>query len=312
MKAPVIGALAIALAISHGRLRAQRQPPRHPDLQGTWLGATMTPLQRPPEFKDKAAFTPAEAAAYMQGAHERVLSGLPTADDRLTQSDVDDTYVEREVMTLDGLRTSLIVDPPNGSLPPSVPAALARAAARPKRSFDDPEALGLSERCLLGNFGAGGSMASPPMVPSPVIPSYYEIVQTDAYVLIFTEWIHDARIVRMNSTHLPAAIRKWLGDSIGYWEGPTLVVDTSNFRSETRNLGSGERLHVIERFTRVDPKTLRYQVTVEDPDTWASAWTAEWPFRATDVKMFGVECHEANYAIENFLRGARAEEQRGR
>jgi hypothetical protein len=312
MKAPVIGALAIALAISHGPVRAQRQPPRHPDLQGTWLGATMTALQRPSEFKDKAAFTPAEAAAYMQGAHERVLSGLPTADDRLTQSDVDDTYVEREVMTLDGLRTSLIVDPPNGILPPPVPAAQARAAARPKRSFDDPEALGLSERCLLGNFGAGGSMASPPMVPSPVIPSYYEIVQTDAYVLIFTEWIHDARIVRMNSTHLPAAIRKWLGDSIGYWEGSTLVVDTSNFRSETRNLGSGERLHVIERFTRVDPKTLRYQVTVEDPDTWASAWTAEWPFRATDVKMFGVECHEANYAIENFLRGARAEEQRGR
>jgi len=312
MKAPVIGALAIALAISHGPVRAQRQPPLHPDLQCTWLGATMTPLQRPPEFKDKAAFTPAEAAAYMQGAHERVLSGLPTADDRLTQSDVDDTYVEREVMTLDGLRTSLIVDPPNGILPPLLPAAQARAAARPKRSFDDPEALGLSERCLLGNFGAGGSMASPPMVPSPVIPSYYEIVQTDAYVLIFTEWIHDARIVRMNSTHLPAAIRKWLGDSIGYWEGPTLVVDTSNFRSETRNLGSGERLHVIERFTRVDPKTLRYQVTVEDPDTWASAWTAEWPFRATDVKMFGVECHEANYAIENFLRGARAEEQRGR
>jgi hypothetical protein len=312
MKAPVIGALAIALVISHGAVRAQRQPPRHPDLQGTWLGATMTPLQRPTEFKDKAAFTPAEAAAYVQGAHERVLSGLPTADDRLTQSDVDDTYVEREVMTLDGLRTSLIVDPPNGILPPSLPAAQARAAARPKRSFDDPEALGLSERCLLGNFGAGGSMASPPMVPSPVIPSYYEIVQTDAYVLIFTEWIHDARIVRMNSTHLPAAIRKWLGDSIGYWEGPTLVVDTSNFRSETRNLESGERLHVIERFTRVDPKTLRYQVTVEDPDTWASAWTAEWPFRATDVKMFGVECHEANYAIENFLRGARAEEQRGR
>jgi hypothetical protein len=269
----------------------------------------MTPLQRPPQFKDRAAFTPEEAAEYIRNAADRIRNGLPTPDDRLTQADVDDTYVETEVMKLDGVRTSLVVDPPNGMLPSALPAAQARATARPRRSFDDPEVLSLSERCLLGNFGIGGSVASPPMVPSPVIPSYYQIVQTDAYVLIFTEWIHDARVIRMNSTHLPPTIRKWLGDSIGYWEGSTLVVDTTNFRPETHNLGSGERLHVVERFTRVDPKILRYRVTVEDPDTWASAWTAEWPFKATDAKLFGVECHEGNYAIENFLRGARAEER---
>jgi hypothetical protein len=213
-------------------------------------------------------------------------------------------------MPLDGLRTSLIVDPPNGMLPPLLPAAQQRVKNRPKRSYDDPEGFGLAERCLLGNFGLGGSMASPPMVPSQVIPSYFQIVQSDAHVMIYSEWVHDTRVIRMNSTHLPPTIRKWLGDSIGYWDGDTLVVDTTNFRPDTRNLGSGERLHVVERFTRVDPKTLRYRVTVEDPDTWANAWTAEWPFKATDIKMFAVECHEGNYAIEHFLRGARAEERR--
>ena len=236
---------------------------------------------------------------------------LPISDaDRLTQADVDDTYVEREAMPVDHLRTSLIVEPANGMLPALLPAAQARVAVRPKRSFDDPEALNLAERCLLGNFGLGGSMASPPLVPSTVFPAYYQIVQTDAYVLIFAEWIHDARVIRMNSTHVSSAIRKWLGDSIGYWEGPTLVVDTTNFRPEVHNLDSGERLHVVERFTRVDPRTLRYRVTVDDPDTWAIAWTAEWPFRVMDARIFPAECHEGNYSIENFLRGARAEERR--
>ena len=222
---------------------------------------------------------------------------------------MDDTFVETEAMPLDGLRTSLIADPASGMLPPLVPAARARIAARPKRSFDDPEVLGLSERCLLGNFGVGGSMSSPPMVPSEVIPLYFQIVQTDAHVMIFSEWVHDARIIRLNGAHLPASIRKWLGDSIGHYEGATLVVDTTNFRRDTHNLDSGERLHVVERFTRVDPKTLRYRVTVDDPDTWATAWTAQWPFRAADIRMYGVDCHEGNYAIENFLRGARAEER---
>jgi hypothetical protein len=306
----LVCAITIALVASYVSVHAQRNPPLHPDLQGTWIGATMTPLQRPPEFKDRAVFTPDEAAEYVEAAPRRTLNALPTSDDRLTQADADDTYVETEAMNLDGLRTSLIVDPPNGMLPHMLPAAQARRAARPKRSFDDPESLGLAERCLLGNFGPGGSTASPPMVPSQVIASYYQIVQTDAYTMIFTEWMHDARIVRMNSTHVSSTIRKWLGDSIGRWEGSTLVVDTTNFRPETHNLDSGERLHVVERFTRVDAKTLQYRVSVDDPDTWATAWTAEWPFRATDARMFGVECHEGNYAIENFLRGARAEERR--
>jgi hypothetical protein len=303
-------AFSVAIVLSCGALRAQHNPPPHPDLQGTWNGGTMTPLERPPEFKDKAVFTAEEAAEYVRTAPERLKSRLPTDDDRLMQVDVDDTYVEREAMPFDHMRTSLIVEPPNGMLPPLLPAAQARLAARRKRSFDDPEVLGLAERCLLGNFGIGGSLASPPMVPSPVFPGVYQIVQTDAYVLISAEWVHDARVIRMNSSHVTPAIRTWLGDSIGYWDGGTLVVDTTNFRREVHNLNSGERLHVVERFTRVDARTLRYRVTVDDPDTWATPWIAEWSFKNTEARMFPVECHEGNYAVENFLRGARAEERR--
>jgi hypothetical protein len=280
-----------------------------PDLQGTWIGATLTPLQRPPDFRDRATFTPAEAEDYVRRLAQRTRDRLPTPEDRLTQVDVGATFVEAESFRLDGLRTSLIIDPENGMLPPLLPAAQARLAARPKRTFEDPETFGLAERCLVGMFGLGGSTASPPMVPSEVVPAYYQIVQTDTHVLIYTEWIHDARIIRLNATHRPPALRQWLGDSIGHYEGATLVVDTTNFRPDTHVLNSGERLHVVERFTRLDPETLRYRVTVDDPETWATSWTAEWRFTATAARMFGVECHEGNYAIENFLRGARASER---
>src|SRR5215472_17157782 len=257
--------------------------PRVPNLEGTWNGSTLTPLQRPAEFKDRATFTPQEAAEFVRRRPERAATRLPSDADRATQIDLDDIFVETESMAIDRLRTSLIVDPPNGMLPPLLPAARSRIATRPKRSMDDPETLGLSERCLMGNFGLGGSLASPPIVPSEVIPAIYRIVQNDAYVLIFTEWVHDARMVRVNASHVAPTIRKWLGDSIGRYDGDTLIVDTTNFRRETHNLDSSERLHVVERFTRVDAKTLMYRVTVEDPDTWATAWTAEWPFHATTV-----------------------------
>jgi len=303
-------AVSVSIVLACGALHAQPNAAARPDLQGIWNGGTMTPLERPTEFKGRETFTAQEADEFLRSAPERLKARLPSDADRQMQVDVDDTYVERESMPFDRMRTSLIVDPPDGILPPLLPAAQARLAARPKRSFDDPETLGLGERCLMGNFGLGGSLASPPMVPSPVFPGMYQIVQTDAYVLIATEWVHDARVVRMNGTHEPPSVRKWLGDSIGRWEGETLVVDTINFRPEVHNLNSGEHLHVVERFTRVDGRTLRYRVTVDDPDTWARPWTAEWLFHATEAKMFPVECHEGNYAIENFLRGARAEEKR--
>jgi hypothetical protein len=309
MRVHAILALSLVALLYGVRTGAQRRAVV-PDLQGTWNGSTLTPLQRPQPFRDRSAFTPAEAAEYVRASPDRIRSRLPTAADRQMQVDIDDTFVEVEKMPLVGLRTSLIVDPADGMLPPLLTAARTRIADRPRRSFDDPEVLGLAERCLLGNFGAGGSLASPPLVPSEVIPSLYGIVQTGTHVVIFTEWVHDARIVRLNGAHRPPDIRSWLGDSIGHYEGETLVIDTTNFRRDTHNLDSGERLHVVERFTRVDAKTLRYRVTVDDPDTWATAWTAEWPFSAIDTTLLSVECHEGNYAIENFLRGARAEERR--
>jgi hypothetical protein len=300
-----LGAAAIALL----GIAASAQRPLRPNLEGIWNGTTLTPLQRPAPFRDRAVFTKDEAEAYVRATPDRARSRLPTETDRLTQADVDTVSIEVEAFALDGLRTSLIVDPADGMLPPLVPAARARIAARPKRTFEDPEVFSPGERCIVAMFGLGGSAASPPMTPSEVLPWFYQIVQTDSTVLIFTEWIHDARIVRMNAAHLPPSMRSWLGDSIGRYEGDTLVVDTTNFRPDTHQLDSSEGMHVVERFTRLDAKTLRYRVTVEDADTWMTPWTAEWRFRASDATLFPAECHEGNYAIEHFLRGARAQER---
>jgi hypothetical protein len=305
-------AVGVALLVSGTLAGAQRMSQAPPDLQGTWTSATLTPLERPAQFRDKAEFTPEEAAQYGRDRTDRVSRSLPSDADRALQIDIDDTYVETEFITLEGVRTSLIVDPPNGVLPPLLPAAQARVAARPKRSYDDPESVNLAERCLLGVFNAGGSAASPPMLPSPVLAPFYQIVQTETSVVIFAEWMHDARIIRMNSSHRPPTIRSWLGDSIGRWDGHTLVVDTTNLRPEIHQLNSSEQLHVIERFTRLDDHTLLYRVTLDDSQTWATPWTAEWRFRRTNAPIYGAECHEGNYAIENFLRGARADEQRAR
>jgi hypothetical protein len=134
-------------------------------------------------------------------------------------------------------------------------------------------------------------------------------VQTPTQIMILTEMVHDARVVRMNAEHLPPTIRKWMGDSVGKWEGDTLVVDTTNFTNKTQFRGSGENLHVVERFTRVDPKTLLYRFTVEDPDTWDRAWTGEFPWPSTDEKLYEYACHEGNYSLGDMLRGARAVEK---
>jgi hypothetical protein len=305
----VIAATILMLAVAASSAFAQRTPDGHPDLQGTWDNSTATPLTRPAGFSDKPRFTREEADEFERNNMSRILSVF--SKDDLLASDLNDTYVETSSLkVVDDLRTSLIVDPPNGMLPPSLPQAKSRADARPVRNFDDPETLTLDERCLLGT-AYGGSSGAPPLVPSPFGQNLYQIVQTPDHVLIFTEVIHDARIIRINGTHRAAALRSWLGDSIGHWEGDTLVVDTTNFRPETHFRGSSANLHVVERFTRTAAGTLRYRVTVEDPDTWTVPWTAEVPFKATTNTIFEYACHEGDRAIENFMRGARDEERRG-
>jgi hypothetical protein len=219
-------------------------------------------------------------------------------------------------------RTSLIVDPPDGKVPAMTPTGKQRVATllarptsdaterndpglEPSGSYDDPERRPLGERCLLGF----GSTSGPPVLPNYFYNNLHQIVQTPDAVMILTEMVHDARIVRMNAQHLPKTIRKWMGDSVGRWEGDTLVVDTTNFTDKTRFRGSSENLHVIERFTRVDARTLLYRFTIDDPSTWEKPWTGEYVWPATDEHIYEYACHEANYALENILRGARLREK---
>ncbi len=296
----------VALAVALVSLEVSAQRAKHPpDFQGFWSSGTVTSLQRPPDLAGKQFFSAAEAGEYERTWLENFRKNFPPDD--LQAPDLDYNYMDRMPVVPDR-RTSLIVDPPDGRLPALLPAAKERAAARPKSSKDDPELLGLDERCLL-ETAFGSSNASPPMVPNPFGQNLYQIVQTPDHLLIYTELVHDARIVRIGGRHLPPDVHLWLGDSIGRWEGDTLVVDTTNFNEKTHFQSSGPRLHVVERFTRTGPTAIRYQVTAEDPETWARPWTAEIPFTATRERMFEYACHEGNHSMENVLRGARAEEK---
>lgn len=278
------------------------------DLQGIWSNGTITPLERPKELGDVAFFTPPAAAEYERTWLENFRK-IFSADDLLAP-DLDYLYMDRQ-RVVPSLRTSLITDPADGRLPEPLPAATARAEARPKESRDNPEQQGYAERCLM-ETSFDVSTSAPPLVPSPFGQNFYQIVQTPQHVLIFSELIHHARIIRIGGTHLPANVQLWLGDSIGRWEGDTLIVDTTNFSARTHFRGSGTKLHVVERFRRTSATTIDYRFTVDDPETWARPWSAEVPFRGVSDRIFEYACHEANYSLAHVLRGARAEEQRAR
>jgi hypothetical protein len=282
---------------------AQRAAVAVGDLQGTWTNGTVTPLERPKELAGKAVFTEAEAEEFERTWLENFRKNFSELD--LMAPDLDYTYMDRQTVVPDR-RTSLMTDPPDGRIPPLLPAAKARVDAAPPQSLDGPEALGLAERCLM-ETSFGSSTSAPPLVPSPFGQNYYQIVQTRDAVLIYSELIHHVRVVRIGGTHVPSSMRFWLGDSIGRWEGDTLVVDTTNVDDHTRFRSSGPRLHVVERFRRTGPSTLDYSFTVDDPDT--CPWSARIPFRATSDPILEYACHEANYSMTNMLRGARAEEK---
>jgi hypothetical protein len=198
-------------------------------------------------------------------------------------------------------RTSLIVDPPDGKIPALTAEAKQRTAALQYGGrYDSVKDRPLAERCLLGF----GSTSGPPMLPV-LYNNNYQIVQTPDHVMILIEMVHDARIIRMNGKHAPPGVRQWLGDSIGHWEGETLVVDTTNFTNQTRFRGSSENLHVVERFTRTDAGTILYRVTIDDPTTFTKPWTLEYPFLATKGPIYEYACHEGNYSLTDILGGAR-------
>jgi hypothetical protein len=287
-------------------------PPRtsdgQPDFQGYWTNDTFTPLERPPELGNKEFFTEAEAAADFKKRHDRYV-GQPKNDvhydDVIWQSETYDKEPDR--------RTSLIFDPPNGRVPPLTPEAARRAAARAEaqkaRPADGAESRSLAERCISwGNVG-------PPMLP-PTYNANLQILQTRDYVIISHEMIHDARVIPLDGRpHLPSTIRRLAGDSVGRWEGDTLVVDTTNFtdktnfrgapRSTRQDIFASDALHVVERFTRVNLNRIRYQFTVDDPATWTSTWSGEIALRRFDGPLFEYACHEANYGLSNILSGAR-------
>jgi hypothetical protein len=287
-----------------------RTPDGHPDFEGIWTNATITPLERPAALAGKPTLTDAEAAALekmaakdladVDGKSEHPL--LVAAGSNGTGG-YNVLFIDRgnEFARVDGVkRTSLIVDPPDGKVPALTAEARQRniAAAR-TNNYDSVKNRPPAERCLVGF----GSTSGPPMLPV-LYNNNYQIVQTPDRMMILVEMVHDARMVRIGGTHAAPNVRQWLGDSIGHWEGDTLVVDTTNFTDKNRFHGSGENLHVIERFTR-DGSTILYRATIDDPTTFMRRWTLEFPFVAAEGPIYEYACHEGNYALTDILKGAR-------
>lgn len=288
-----------------------RTPDGQPDLQGVWTNSTLTPLERPAEFAGKEYLTEQEAADYVK----RLLHQVNTdRRDGGAQVDVGRSYNEfwrdRGNSLVADRRTSLIVDPPDGRVPPLTPAAQKRVdeqrAWMREHATDGPEGRSLAERCI------SWTTAGPPMLPGPY-NNDLQIVQAPGYVVILNEMIHDARVIPLDGRpHVASGIREWMGDSRGHWDGSTLVVDTTNFTPEYSFRGSDEKMHLIERFTRVSPDMIRYEFTVDDPTAFTKPWTARIPLNKAKGPIFEYACHEGNYALADILAGARKAEREKR
>lgn len=314
-------AVAASLCAAHafaGDYRAPRLPDGAPDLQGVWTNATATPVERAAELGDRRAFTDEEAKAISRAAIAAVeADAAPSDPDKKIEAisslppvgNYNLFWTDRgmTVAHIDGeYRTSMIIEPANGRIPPLTAAAQQRNTARAARNPNDgPEGRALGERCLL----SFGSASGPPMLPV-MYNSYYQIVQSPGYVMILVEMVHDARIIRIqDKKHTPEGVKKWMGDSIGHWEGETLVVQTRNFRPEQSFRGSSENAVVTERFTRVANDKIIYRFTVDDPATFTSSFTGELPFVSVDANIYEYACHEGNYALPGILSGAREAEK---
>ena len=287
-----------------------------PDLNGVWDFRTLTPFERPSELADQEFFTDEEAAAFEA---ER-LAEFAVRDDR-EPADIVGNYnqfwFDPGNKVSETNQTSLVVDPPDGRVPPLTPAAEAkRAALRQTREgvnrhsptyggFVDDLGPGMfAVRCILG-FNSG-----PPMTPAGYNQNVH-LVQTPDYIVLLNEMVHSSRVVPLDGRpHLPESMRQWMGDSRGHWEGDTLVVDTTNFLRETSFRGgvTTSDLHLRERFTRVSDGTLMYEVTTEDPNTWNRPGTYRIPMVKSEYPLYEYACHEGNYGLYNILAGAREQE----
>ena len=315
---------AVAL-IGQGRSTGTWTPPRTPDgqfdLEGVWDFSTITPLERPSRSRRQADVHRCRSRGLRARREPRrqnrdLIDPKKGGGQYLPGSVIpyNEFWYERGSKIVGSKRTSLIVDPPDGRIPPLTPEAAKRldaqaAAARDEQlglvRADSPESRSLADRCILG-FNAG-----PPMTPG-AYNNHVQISQAPGLVTLVVEMVHDARIIPVDGRpHLPPRIRQYKGDSRGRWEGRTLVIDTTNFLRETSFRGSSANLHLVERLTRVDADTLLYEFTVEDPKTWTRPWTAAVPMKRVDAPIYEYACHEGNYALRNILSGARAQEEGG-
>ncbi|MBU1376396.1 MAG: hypothetical protein KKE02_14380 [Alphaproteobacteria bacterium] len=320
----LIAAAALVASVAQAAdYRAPRTAFGQPDLQGLWTNSSLTMLQRPPGLK---TLIPTEAeAAMMQAGFRKMVDSListtpidpnspaPPVVDEAPQAD----YLEMDLnlARIDGQpRTSWIVEPADGRLPFTEAGRLAQRKSG-EESFDGPEGRPTAERCLT----AIGSTEGPPMMNSG-FNNHYQIIQNRDHVAILVEMNHDMRIVRLGDrTHPPDSVRPWMGDSVGWWEGDTLVVETTNLNpkgSRVSSLGGGftysPQAKVIERFTRTGKDQMLYAFTVEDPVTFARPWRAEMAMRTAAGPIYEYACHEGNYSVPNILGGARAQEAAAR
>ena len=286
-----------------------RTPDGQPDLQGFWTNSTYTPLERPKDVT-KEFYTKEEAAEIVKRAAERESEQTEPGTIADVHYDFTQFGLDRNQSKFaENLRTSLIVDPPNGRIPPLTAEGQKRTAERAEAAkrvgrWDSAQSNDLDDRCLI-MAGAG-----PPMLNTGY-NSNYQIVQAPGYVMILVEMIHDVRIIPLDGRpHVSQNIRQWMGDARGHWEGDTLVVETTNFNGKNPLRGSSENMRVMERFTRVDADTILYKFTVEDESTWTRTWSAELPMKKTVGPLFEHACHEGNYGLYNTLVGARLEEKR--
>ena len=307
---PAAAKAAPANAAAGKAYKAPRTPDGQPDLQGFWTNSTYVPLQRP-NGVTKEIYTPDEAEAAIKAAAARESEQTEPGTTADVHYDFTQFGLDRSQSTFArNLRTSLIVDPPDGKLPPvnaiGQKRQQERAAARKAAGgqYDAVENMPIGSRCII----MGG--AGPPMMNAGYNANY-QIVQAPGYVMILTEMIHDVRIIPLDSRpQQPAGVKQWVGLSRGRWEGDTLVVETTNFNGKNAFQGSSENLKVTERFTRTADDSISYRFTVEDPQTWDRPWTAEAPLAKTDGPIFEFACHETNYGIANILAGARADEKK--
>ena len=315
--AAVILLLPVAVLGQGQTYTPPRTPDGQPDLQGIWDYRTITPLERPKELGTKAFFTAEEAAKYEQEENRRQNRDLidpETGGSLYPPGGVipyNEFWYDRGKRVAGTKRTSLIVDPPDGRLPPWTPEGQKKADLRAIADRDNqaghPHANSwldrpLQERCLIG-LNAG-----PPMIPG-AYNNNVQLFQTPGYVVILNEMVHSSRVVPLDGRP-HGRISQWQGDSRGHWEGNTLVIDTTNFKQGTNVAGTSASTHLIERFTRTDANALLYEFTVNDPTMWTKPWSAIVPMTKTEGPIYEYACHETNYAMSGILAGARAEEKK--